>query len=72
MININISKCDDSFQASAEDAFGKVEDTEIKEKYVELKNQLLTFERREAEILARESVLYLERENAQRQVGEVF
>ncbi|XP_068701902.1 uncharacterized protein [Montipora foliosa] len=53
-------------KASAEDAFGKVEDTEMNKKYTELKHQVLMFEKREAEILARENALLQEKEEAQR------
>lgn len=59
-------------KASAEDAFGKVEDTEMKEKYVKLRDQLWMYQKREAEILARENALYQEKEEAQKQVGELL
>ena len=61
-----------SSQASAEEAFGKVEDTELNKKYMELKQKVLMFEKREAELLARENVLLQENEEAQRKVGKFF
>lgn len=51
---------------SAKDAFGDVEDTEMKEKYVKLKQDILLYQKREAEVLARENTLYREREEAQK------
>ncbi|KAK2568022.1 hypothetical protein P5673_007931 [Acropora cervicornis] len=53
-------------KASAEEAFGKVEDTELNKKYMELKQKVLMFEKREAELLAKENVLLQENEETQR------
>lgn len=41
----------------------------MKEKYGKLKHQLLVYQRREEEILSKENALFLEREEAQKQVG---
>ncbi|XP_068720017.1 trichohyalin-like [Montipora capricornis] len=57
---------DDLTKARAEDAFGKGEDTEMNKKYTELKHQVLMFEKREVEIVARENALFREKEEAQR------
>ena len=44
----------------------------MNEKYVKLRDQLWTYQKREAEILARENALYQEKEEAQKQVGELL
>ena len=46
-----------------------MEDTELNKKYMELKQKVLMFEKREAELLARENVLLQENEETQRKVG---
>ena len=56
----------------AEDAFGKVEDTEMNKKYTELKHQVLMLEKREVQIVAREKALLREKEEAQRRVSKLF
>ena len=44
----------------------------MKEKYVKLKHQLGMYQKRQAEILDRENALYQEKEEAQKQVGELL
>ena len=44
----------------------------MKEKYVKLRDQLWMYQKREAEILARENAVYQEEEEAQKQVGELL
>lgn len=44
----------------------------MNEKYVKLRDQLWMYQKREAEILARENALYQEKEEAQKQVGELL
>ena len=44
----------------------------MNKKYMELKQKVLMFEKREAELLAKENVLLQENEEAQRKVGEFF
>ena len=44
----------------------------MNKKYMELKQKVLLFEKREAELLARENVLSQENEEAQRKVGKFF
>lgn len=44
----------------------------MKEKYVKLRDQLWTYQKREAEILARENALYQEKEEVQKQVCELL
>lgn len=57
-----------SIQACAEEAFGVVEDTEIREKYAKLSHQLNIYQNQEKEIQAREKAI-LEKEEMYRQVG---
>lgn len=57
-----------SIQACAEEAFGVVEDTEIREKYAKLSHQLNMYQNQEKEIQAREKAI-LEKEEMYRQVG---
>lgn len=57
-----------SIQACAEEAFGVVEDTEIREKYAKLNHQLKVYQNQEKEIQAREKAI-LEKEEMYRQVG---
>ena len=47
-----------------------MEDTELNKKYKELKQKVLMFEKREAELVARENVLLQENEEAQRKVSK--
>ena len=49
-----------------------MEDTELNKKYMELKQKVLMFEKREAELLAKENVLLQENEETQRKVGKFF
>ena len=44
----------------------------MNKKYTELKHQILMFEKREAEILARENALLQEKEEAQRRVSKLL
>ena len=57
-----------SIQACAEEAFGVVEDTEIREKYAKLNHELKMYQNQEKEIQAREKAI-LEKEEMYRQVG---
>ena len=44
----------------------------MNKKYMELKQKVLMFEKREAELLAKENVLLQENEETQRKVGKFF
>lgn len=58
-------------KACAEEAFGVVEDTEIREKYAKLSHQLNMYQNQEKEIQAREKAI-LEKEEMYRQENALF